>query len=434
MDIYNLVSLIGFLVILLISWIFSEHRIKISNKTVLVGVIAQIIIAIFIFIFPFGSRTFLFFSDLFLKVLESASAGAEFLFGRLSLSPGSSNIYGEQSIGFILAFQVFPIIIFFSSLVSILYYYKILPRFIKFLSKLFTKFMSISGAESLVATSNIFVGIESALTVKPYLNSMTRSELCTILTVGMATVSSSVLGIYVLTLEDVFPTIAAHLMSASLLSAPAAVVISKILVPETSTPKTLGVNVEAHYERESNVVESIINGAENGMKLVVAIAALLIAFLGIVKLVDIIFIFLGGNVNTFLSIQFDWSLRSLLGYIFYPLTLLIGIPIEDAYKISGVIGERLVVTEVVSYQSLSHLVNDGAIQNRRSVFVASYALCGFAHFASMAIFVGGISALAPDKKSEIAKLGIKSLFAATLTCLLTACVAGIFYNSKNILF
>lgn len=294
--------------------------------------------------------------------------------------------------------------------------------------------MNISGAESLVATSNIFVGIESALTVKPYLNSMTRSELCTILTVGMATVSSSVLGIYVLTLEDVFPTIAAHLMSASLLSAPAAIVISKILVPETSIPRTIGVNVEAHYERESNVVEAIINGAENGMKLVVAIAALLIAFLGIVKLVDIIFIFLGGNVNTFLDIQFDWSLRSLLGYIFYPLTLLIGIPIDDVYKISGLIGERLIVTEVVSYQNLSQLVKDGAIQNKRSVFVASYALCGFAHFASMAIFVGGVSALALDKKSEIAKLGIKSLFAATLTCLMTACIAGIFYSSKSILF
>jgi len=255
-----------------------------------------------------------------------------------------------------------------------------------------------------------------------------------VLTAGMATVSSSAMGLYVFILQAEFSTIAAHLMSASLLSAPAAIIISKILVPETESAETAGLNVDQSYEKESGVIEAVINGSEGGVRMIVGIAALLVAVLGIVKLFDLGTVNIGHYINILFNIDINWSLKSLLGYAFYPFTLLIGIPLEDALKISRVIGERLVLTEVVSYQDLAKLIKDGEITNHRTIVVTSYALSGFAHFASMAIFVGGISALAPKRTSDIAKLGIKALIAATIACLITACIAGIFYTPDFALF
>ena len=200
----------------------------------------MLLFSFFIFLFPYGPKVFLFLNNVFLVFLNASGAGAEFLFGPLALPPGTvSDAGGAKSLGFILAFQVFPVIIFFSAIMSVLYFYGIMQKVIKGFSSVFTRFMRISGAESLVVASNIFVGIESAFTVRPYINNMTRSELCMILTAGMATVSSSVMGLYVFILQGEFPTIAAHLMSASLLSAPAAIVISKILVPETDNVRRL---------------------------------------------------------------------------------------------------------------------------------------------------------------------------------------------------
>ena len=434
MDIYNLVSFIGLFLFLALSWVISENRRSINPRTVIAGLGLMLIFAFFIFLFPYGPKVFLFLNNVFLVFLNASGAGAEFLFGPLALPPGAVDAGGAKSLGFILAFQVFPVIIFFSAIMSVLYYYGVMQKVIKGFSVVFTKFMKISGAESLVVASNIFVGIESAFTVRPYINNMTRSELCMILTAGMATVSSSVMGIYVFILQGEFPTIAAHLMSASILSAPAAIVISKILVPEAETAETAGLNVEPSYERESGAIEAVIKGSEGGVRMIVGIAALLIAVLGIVKLFDLGTINIGHYINLFLNIDIDWSLKSLLGYVFYPFTLMIGIPVDDALKISGVIGERLVVTEVVSYQDLAKLIKEGQITNHRTIVVTSYALCGFAHFASMAIFVGGISALAPQRTSDIAKLGIKALIAATIACMVTACIAGIFYTPEFSLF
>ena len=434
MDLYNLVSLSGLFLFLLLSWVISENRKNVNFRTVLSGIGLMFIFAIFIFLVPFGPKVFLFLNNVFLVFLNASGAGAEFLFGPLALPPGAADAGGSKSIGFILAFQVFPVIIFFSAIMSVLYYYGIMQKVIKAFSIIFTKFMKTSGAESLVVASNIFVGIESAFTVRPYINNMTRSELCMILTAGMATVSSSVMGLYVFILQGEFPTIAAHLISASLLSAPAAIVISKILVPETEKAETAGLNVEPAYDRESGVIEAVIKGSESGVRMIVGIAALLVAVLGIVKLFDLGTVNIGHYINLFLDINIDWSLKSLLGYVFYPFTLMIGIPLDDALKISGVIGERLVVTEVVSYQDLAKLIKDGQITNHRTIVVTSYALCGFAHFASMAIFVGGISALAPKRTSDIAKLGIKALIAATMACMITACIAGMFYTPDFSLF
>jgi len=433
MDIHNLISFFGIFVFMGIAWLLSTDRRNINFRVITWGIILQLAVAVFVFIIPVGSKFFLFVNDIVVKILDSAGAGARFLFGRLALAPGTTDESGQSSIGFILAFQALPTVIFFAALMSLLYHLKIMQKVVKLFSYGFTKLMRISGAESLSAASNIFVGIESAFTIRPYLTEMTRSEFCTVLTACMATVSSNVLAIYVFTLQDQFPTIAGHLVSASVLSAPAALVMSKIIVPEEEKPRTLGVAVEPYYEKQNSLFESIIEGAESGVKLIVGIAALLIAVLGLVALADLIIGGAGGYINSFFGIHFTWSLQEIFGYLFYPFTLTLGIPHSDALTVSKIIGERLIVTEVVSYQDLATAIQNGLLNDPRSVVITTYALCGFAHLASMAIFVGGISALVPEKRNVIAALGFRPLIAATLACLMTGCVAGLFFTGNSIL-
>jgi len=316
---------------------------------------------------------------------------------------------------------------------SLLYYLGVMGRVIRGFSYLFSRSMRISGAESLCASSNIFVGVESALTIRPYLERMTLSELCTILTAGMATVASSVLALYVVFLQNEFSSIAGHLVSASILSAPAAVVMSKLLLPEKEVPDTLGVEVAPCATPESNWIEAIINGANDGLRLVAGIAALLIAFLGLVALADLFLGYSGGWVNEFTGWGFEWTLKGLAGLVFYPFTLIIGIPLSDAKVVSDIIGERLFATEVQSYMDLAGAIRAGAIHHPRSVVVTTYALCGFAHVASLAIFVGGTAALVPSRTSDLTRVGPRALLAATLACLMTAAVAGIFCSGRSIL-
>jgi CNT family concentrative nucleoside transporter len=430
---YNLVSFAGIFILLTFAWVLSSDRRTINWRVVFWGVLLQLIFALFIFVLPAGTKIFLFINDVVVKVLDSASAGTRFLFGRLALPPGTTNEMGEESLGFFLAFQALPTIVFFASLMAILYYVGVMPWLIKVFSKLFTKLMRISGAESLCASSNIFVGIESAMTIRPYLTGMTRSELCTILTAGMATIASSVMALYVFILQGVFPTIAGHLVSASILSAPAAIVMSKLILPETEKPETLGIEVTPQYEKESTLIEAIINGANAGLKLVLGIVALLLAFLGLVALIDLFLTSVGMRLNSLFGIQIDWSLKGLLGYVFYPFTLVIGVPPSDAFEVAKIIGERTVATEVKSYQDLQVVLSSGAIKEPRSAFLAAYALCGFAHVASLAIFVGGIAALVPERTKDLSAVGLRALLAATLACLMTASVAGTFFTQGSIL-
>jgi CNT family concentrative nucleoside transporter len=434
MSIYNLISFAGIFVLIGLAWLFSSNRRNVNYRVIIWALIIQFVFAGFIFLVPSGAKIFLYLNDVVIKVLSSASAGSEFVFGRLAIPPGAQNQYGEESLGFFLAFQALPTIIFFSALVSILYYYNIMQKVIKAFSYAFTKLMRISGAESLSAASNIFVGVESTLTIKPYLDKMTSSELCTVLTAGMATVSSNILALYVFSLQSQFPTIAGHLISASILSAPAAVVMSKLLVPEDGRPETLGTNVEPYYDKDGSLFESIINGAENGVKLIIGIVALLIAVLGLVALLDLIIGGVGSHINSFIGLNIDWSLKGFMGYLFYPLTLIIGVPYPDAYTISKIIGERTIVTEVVSYNDLAYAIENGLLKYPRTSIITAYALCGFAHVASMAIFVGGVAALAPSRKKDIAAMGFRALVAATLACLMTACIAGVFFTQSSILF
>ena len=431
---YNLISFSGIFILMLVAWALSADRKVINWRVILWGTVIQIVFAIFIFVVPAGSQVFLFINDAVVKVLDSASAGTRFLFGRLALPPGTKNEMGEESLGFVLAFQALPTIIFFASLMAVLYYIGVMPRLVKVFSRVFTKLMRISGAQSLSVSSNIFVGVEANMTILPHLSGMTKSELCTILAAGMATTASNVLALYVFILHGQFPTIAGHLVSASILSATAAIVMSKIIMPETGKPDTLGINVSPHYEKESTVIEAVINGANEGVKMVIGIIALLLAFLGIVALMDFLLSAVGLRINNFAGIQMDWSLKGLLGYLFYPLTLVIGVPPSDAFEIAKLIGERAVLTEVKSYQDLAALIASGALKDPRSAVIAAYALCGFAHVASLAIFVGGTAALVPERTKDISDVGVRALIAATLACLMTAAVAGTFFTGSSILY
>lgn len=433
MDIYNLVSLLGVFLLLGLAWLLSANRQRINLRVIVWGMGIQFLFALFVFLFPPGIKLFLWVNDVVVRVLECAGAGTRFLFGRLALPPGAVGEGGETSLGFFLAFQALPTVIFFSALMGLLYHLGVMPFLIKCFSSLFTRIMRISGAESLCVSSNIFVGIESALTIRPYLKEMTISELFTILTAGMSTIASSVLALYVFVLKDSFPGIAGHLVSASILSAPAALVMAKILLPETEVPKTLGLKVKPHWERANNIIEAIINGANSGVRLVVGICALLIAFLGLLALLDLVLVWIGGRVNEWSGIGLDLSTRGLLGYIFYPFTVAIGVPLEDAGIVAEIIGERTVATEVRSYMHLADALGKGLLFHPRSKVIATYALCGFAHVASLAIFVGGIGALVPGRIKDLSTLGLRALLAATLACLMTGAVAGVFFVDTQVL-
>ena len=433
MGIYNLVSFGGIFAVAGLAWLCSRRKRVVNWRVVLGGIGLQLLIALFIFVVPAGRRFFLLINTIVVKVLESAVAGSSFLFGRLALPPGAVNEAGETSLGYFLIFQALPTIIFFAALVSALYYLRVMPLLVKFFARLFSRTLRVSGAESLCVSSEIFVGIESSLVVRPYLMDMTRSELVTIMTAGMATIASSVLATYVIFLQRFLPTIAGHLVSASFLAAPAALVTSKLVFPETEQPKTMGLNVQPHYDREDNFVTALINGGNAGLRLLGGIATMLMAFLGLLALLDLVLGWFGGHLNSWLGWHVHWSLKSFLGYLFYPVTLAIGVPPVDAMEISRIIGERTVATELVSYQHLANLMAKGTLVHARSALVASYALCGFAHVASLAIFVGGYSALVPGRVKDISRLAFRALLAATLACLMTAAVAGTFLTDSSIL-
>lgn len=413
-----IVSALGLLGFMSIAWIFSVKKSSINWRVIIWGLALQFSFAAFIFLVPLGSRIFMSVNDFVVKVLECAARGSEFVFGMLAKGPGE-----EGSIGFIFAFQALPTIIFFSALIALLYYCHVMPFVIRLFSRVFTKLMRISGAEALVAASNIFVGVESAFTVKPYIGKMTKSELCTMLTAGMATVGSNILALYVFTLKGVFPTIAGHLVSASILSAPAAIIMAKLIYPETETPETLGLDVKPYYERPDNVFVAVIEGSQEGVKVILGITALLIAVLGLTALVDMFLAMISEQL----------SLKLLLSYLSYPFAYMLGVAGEDVPYIARLIGEKLVLTEVVAYLDLAKMLGDGLLASPRSAVIVTYALCGFTHVASMAIFVGGISALAPEKTKELSRVALRALLAATLACMMTGSVAGIFYSGKTLL-
>lgn len=422
MNHYNLVSLAGIFVLIAFALLISENRRRQNWRLTFGGIAVVLFLGLLIFQFPGGVYVFQAANDILIKLTEVSAEGARFLFGPLAFPPGS-----QGSLGFILAFQALPTIVFFSALMSLLYYLRIMPWLIDLSAKIFTRLFRTSGAESLCVSTTHFVGIESILTIRPHLQKMTRSELHTIITAGLATVASNVMALYIFTLHGVFPSIAGHLVTATVLAAPASLVFSKILVPETGEPETLGRHIKVEYKKDGSFIEAIVNGSTDGMKLIMGIIALLLSVLGLVALLDSL---MGSVTGAFLSQPL--TLKTITGYLFYPFILITGVPFEDAFKVAMLVGERLIVTEVVSYQDLAILMGKNEI-GQRSAVIAAYALCGFTHFASLAIFAGGVAAMAPDRTKDIASITMKSLVAATLSTLSVACVAGIFFTGQSFL-
>jgi len=422
--IHHATSVAGFIVFAGIAWLLSTNRRKIAWKTIAWGVGLQLLIGLIVFRLPGSHRVFFWLNDAVLVLLNASKSGSAFLFGPLAASPGESG-----SVGFILVFQVLPVVIFFAAFTSVLYHLRVLQIIVRLFAKLFHRTMRISGAESLCGAANIFVGMESALVVRPYLEKMTRSELLVVLATGMATVASSTLGIYVAFLAGVFPQIAGHLLSASILAIPASVVVAKLLVPETETPQTLeGVPPEDKSTRSKNLISAIIEGAMDGLKLAAGISALLIAILGLVALVDKIL----GAGSSWLGMAEPLSFVRILSWVFYPFAFLLGISTNDVPTAARLLGERVILTEVFSYNHLAQLISSGQLTDPRTVLILSYALCGFAHVAALAIFVGGTAVLAPSRRDDLASLGLRALLAATLATLMTGCVAGIFSSSEAV--
>ena len=420
-----MVSAVGFVVLAGLAWLGSENRRGISWRTVAWGLGLQLFLGLLVFRLPVSGQLFVSLNDAVLGLLDSAKSGTRFLLGPLAAGPGEVG-----SIGFIFALQVLPVVIFFSALTSALYHLRLLQPLVRLFARIFHRTLGISGAEALYGASQVFVGIESALLVRPYLERMTRSEFLMLLTTGMCNVASSTLGLYVAFLQGVFPLIAGHLLSASLLSIPAGVVIAKILIPEAQHPETLArVPPDDPGLRASNLMAAITAGATDGLKLAAGIAALLIAMLGLVALVDRILLL----PSAWLALSEPLTLRAILGWVFYPLAALLGISSADVPTAARLLGERVILTEVVSYQDMARIAFAGGFADPRTVVILSYALCGFAHVASVAIFVGGMATLVPSRRDELASLGVRALIAATLATLMTGCVAGIFATGQGVL-
>jgi len=423
--IHHWVSLLGFIVFAGLAWLFSSHRAKVAWRTIAWGVVLQLLIGVIIFRLPVSHRILLWLNTAVVALLNASKSGTIFLFGPLAASPGESG-----SVGFILVFQVLPVVIFFAAITSMLYHLRVLQILVRLFAKLFHRTMKISGAESLSSAANIFLGIESALVVRPYLEKMTRSELLLILTTGMATVASSTLGVYVAFLTGVFPEIAGHLISASVLAIPASVVVAKLLIPETEAPVTLAaVPPEDKSSRSKNLISAIIEGAMDGLKLAAGISALLIAILGVVALIDKLL----GVGSSWLGMSEPLSFVRILSWLFYPFAFLLGLASSDVPIAARLLAERVILTEVFSYNHLAQLISSGQVADPRTVVILSYALCGFAHAAAVAIFVGGTAALAPSRRDDLASLGLRALLAATLATMMTGCVAGIFSTGAGVL-
>jgi CNT family concentrative nucleoside transporter len=423
--IHHTMSFLGFLVFAGLAWLLSSNRRRVAWKTILWAVVLQLIIGVIIFRLPVSHRILLWLNDAVLVLLNASKSGSTFLLGPLAAGPGETG-----SIGFILVFQVLPIVIFFSAFTSMLYHLRVLQIFVRLFARLFHRTMKISGAESLSSAANIFVGIESALVIRPYLVNMTRSELLLVLTTGLATVASSTLGVYVSFLTGVFPQIAGHLISASVLAIPSCVVVAKLLIPETEVPETLAaVPADDPSTRSKNLISAIIEGAMEGLKLAAGVSALLIAILGIVALIDkLLSVF-----SSWFGMNEPLSIVRILGWCFYPFAFLLGLQSSDVPIASRLLAERVILTEVFSYNHLAQTITTGQITDPGTVVILSYALCGFAHVAAMAIFVGGTAALAPSRRDDLASLGLRALLAATLATLMTGCIAGLFSSGESIL-
>ena len=401
------IGFIGILSLLMIAYALSNNRKAIKFETIFWGLGLQAFFGIIILKVPFIKSQFFFVDKVFKTLISFSDKGSDFLFS--SFVPGIG--YHEAMINF--AFRALPVVIFFSSLISIAYHFGIIQIVVKWVAKLMEKSMKTSGAETLSISANIFVGqTEAPILIRPYIKNMTTSELMAIMTGGFATVAGSVLALYVLWLEKI-PGIAGHMLAASIMSAPASLVIAKLIYPETEKTNSLD-ELNLHIEKNTtNAMDALGNGATQGLKLAANIGAMLIAFISILSMINF-------TLELFLNI----NLQEILGIIFSPLAWTMGIPWKEANIVGRLMGEKIVLTELIAYGSLGDLINNNLI-SERSAIISSYALCGFANFGSIGIQLGGIGAMAPEKRNILSKIVLKAMVGGALASWLTATIAGI---------
>ncbi|MGL6196292.1 MAG: NupC/NupG family nucleoside CNT transporter [Thermoguttaceae bacterium] len=424
----QIIPFLGILVFTTLAWSFSRNLKGINIRLVFWTFAFLIVFSLFVFRTGAGQNIFSGLNTLVIATVDAALEGPKFVFGSLA-DPVATE---KNGIGFLLFFQGLATILVISALLAILYHVGIMSRVLKLFSVIFSKLTRISGAESLAATANVFVGNESLLAIRPCLPKLTRSEFCVVLASCMATISANVIGIYVGALRVALPSIAGHLVSASILSVPAAVLLAKLAVPETEKPETLGINVEPDFKRENTLIEAILGGGEVGYKMIVGIASMLIAVVGLLAIANALLGWCGNQLNPHFGWTSIWSIQGFLGYLFYPFAWLMGVPAKDVPTVANLLGTRMIATEIPAYFTLSGLIASGEIE-ARSAIIAAYALCGFAHIPSLAIYVGGATALAPDRKSDIAAVAWKALVIATLACFVTGALAGMFFQGDSVL-
>ena len=417
MSIHRGVSLVGVVVMLGIGFLLSRNRRGVNWRAVGWGVALQFVFAFLVLRTPPGRVFFSFMNDAVVTLLSFQRVGAEFVFNALALPPGEPG-----SLGVLFAFQVLTTIVFFSSLISILYHLGIMQKLVLLFAVVMKRFMGTSGAESFSASANIFVGMtEAPVSIKPYIAKMTESELMCVMTGGMATVAGGVLAAYVHMLHDSFPDIAGHLLAASVMSAPAALAVAKIMVPETGRPLTMGSVPRETEERAVNVIEAAANGATTGLHLALNVGTMLVAFLGLLALAN----FCVRSFFEMFQLQ-GITLQTLLGWAFAPLAWLMGVPWHDCAPVGQLLGEKTILNEFVAYQSLGEMLRaDPGALSERSMVIASYALCGFANLGSIGILIGGLGGIAPERKQDLARLGVPSLVAGSLAAFMTATIAGV---------
>ncbi len=398
----RLVSLGGLFFMMGIAWLLSSDRKRIQFRIVGAGLVLQFVFALLILKTEPGRIVFERVEYYAGKLLGFSRAGSEFIFGALA-SPDSA-----LKPGVIFAFQVLPTIIFFSALMAVLYHLRVMQKLIRGMAFVMQKTMKISGAESMAVAANAFIGqTEAPLVIEPYISGMTRSELMTLMTGGMATIAGSVLVAFV-----GMGLSAGHLIAASIMSAPAAVVIAKILYPESGKPLTLDQKKAEIKVGTSNLIDAAAEGATVGLKLALNVGAMLIAFIALIHMAD-----------AFLGI-FGLSMQQVLGTLFYPFALVMGVPMDDCVTFGYLLGTKVSVNEFVAFTELSRIIETGGLSQRGTI-LATYALCGFANFSSIAIQVGGIGSIAPDRKKDLAALGLKAMVGGALASWMTACIAGL---------
>lgn len=411
---HNFIGLIGIPVILGIGVALSTNRKAINPKLIAWGLGFQLALALFILKTSVGAKLFENLGAAVSKLLEFSDAGAAFIFGDLVRKP--------DAFGFIFAFKVLPAIIFVGALMNIAYYLGIMQVVVSFVAKIMVKTMGTSGAESLSAVGTVFVGqSEAPLLIKPYIPEMTRSELMAIMTGGMATIAGSVMASFIGMLGSEW---APHLLAASIMGAPAGLVMAKLMVPEMEEPKTKGEVKMSVEKTESSVIEAAAKGALDGMHLAFIVGALLIAFIALIALINHLL-----GLTSHLGMDPPLSMEMMLGWLFSPLTFVMGVPASDIHVVGGLLGKKIVLNEFVAYSELSNIIKGadpaGRVLGTEGTLIATFALCGFANLSSIAINIGCVGGIAPDRRGELALLGPRAMLAGALASCLTATIAGL---------